>query len=128
MRWLKLLVAINGVIFVFYSGTNAFIPGLYFLPSDAPDYAVAVVHVVAVAYLTIGLVQVGTWMLTDRLAVRVVAFGSMVFAAGFAIVAGTAGTASSDGFHQFSLIAAVGHAIIAIVYAYLLYRERAEPA
>lgn len=63
-------------------------------------------------------------MVTDRLAVRIVAGASLVFAAGFAVVAATAGSGSSDPFHQIAIGAAGGNAIIATLYAILLYRER----
>lgn len=63
-------------------------------------------------------------MVTDRLAVRIVAGASLVFAAGFAILAATGGSGSSDSFHQYGLVAGGGNAIIAILYPILLYRER----
>ena len=128
MRWLKILLAINGVVYLFYAASNALAPTSYFLPSDAPDYAVAVVRVVAVSYLAIALIQLGMWMVTDRLAVRIVASASLVFTAGFAVVAATAGSGSSDPFHQIAIGAAGGNAIVAILYAILLYREQTAQA
>ena len=128
MRWLKLLLAINGVVFVLYAVSNTLAPTSYFLPSDAPGYAIAVVRVVSVAYLALGLIQLGMWMVTDRLAVRIVAGASLVFAAAFAGFAVTVGSGSSDPYHQFAMAGAAGNVIVAILYAILLYRERAGQA
>lgn len=128
MRWLKIVLAINGVIYLYYAASNTVAPTSYFLPADAPGYAVDVTRVLAVGFLALGLIQLGTWMVTDRLAVRLVAGASLVYAAGFAIVAATVGTGSSDPFHQIGLAAGIGNGVIAVLYAILLYRERAAAA
>ncbi len=128
MRWLKIVLAINGVAYLFYAASNTVAPTSYFLPADAPGYAVDVTRVLAVAYLALGLIQLGTWMVTDRLAVRLVAGASLVYAAGFAILGVTVGTGSSDPFHQIGLAAGIGNGVVAVLYAILLYRERSAAA
>lgn len=128
MRWLKILLVVNGAVFLLYAATNTIAPTSYFLPSDAPDYAISVVRVVAMTYLAMGLIQVGMWWVMDRLAIRIVAGASLVLTAGFAILAATGGSASSDAFHQLGVLAGATNAIVAILYAFLLYRERQEQA
>lgn len=126
MRWLKIVLAINGVVLIGYAVSNTVAPTSYFAPSDAPGYAIDVIRVVAVSYLALGLVQLGTWWVTDRRAVRLVAGASLVYAAGFGILGATIGTGSSDAFHQVGLVAGIGNIVVAVVYAFLLYRERSE--
>lgn len=118
----------NGLAFLLYAATCSIAPSSYFLPPDAPDYAISVVRVVAVIYLAMGLIQIGMWRVMDRMAVRIVAGSSSVSVTGFAILAATAGSASSDPFHQFGPFVAVGNAIVAILYVFLLYRERTAQA
>ena len=128
MRWLKLLLAINGIILVFYAASNTIAPTSYFLPADVPGYAIDVTRVLAVGYLALGLVQLGTWFVTDSDAVRLVAFGSLVFVAGFAILAVTNAKGSSDPFHEFGLAVGAANGVVAVLYALLLYREWSAPA
>lgn len=124
MRWLKVLLAINGVAFVFYAVSNIFLPTSYFLPAGTTGYAVDLVRVVGMAYGALGLIQLGMWLVTDRLTVRIVAIASLLFAAGFAVQAAIQGTGSTDTFHQIGLGVAAGNAVVVALYGYLLYRER----
>lgn len=126
MRWLKIVLAINGVLNLGYAVGNIVAPTSFFLPGDASGYAIDVTRVVGVGYLALGLIQLGTWMVTDRLAVRLVAGASLVYNAGFAILGATIGTGSSDPFHQIGLVAGIGNGVVAVLYAFLLYRERSE--
>ncbi|MEW5989907.1 MAG: hypothetical protein AB1736_01000 [Chloroflexota bacterium] len=128
MRWLKVLLAINGIAFLFYAVSNTVAPSSFFLASDAPGYAVDMLRVLSLAYLAMGLIQLGTWFVSDRLAVQMVAIGSLVFEVGFGVLAATQGTASSDPFHQMGLGIAAGNAVVAALYAWLLYRTRASAA
>lgn len=128
MRWLKILLAINGIAFVFYAVSNTVAPSSFFLPTEAPGYAVDAIRVLAVAYLALGLVQLGSWFVKDRQAVQLVAGASLVFVVGFAILAATQGTGSSDSFHQIGSAIAIGNGAVAVLYAFLLYRERTAAA
>ena len=49
---------------------------------------------------------------------------SLVFAAGFGVLAATQGTGSSDTFHQIGIGIGIGNGVIAALYAILLYRMR----
>ena len=78
----------------------------------------------SVGYLAMGLIQPGSWLVADRLAIQVGAIGSLVFAAGFGVLAATQGTGSSDTFHQIGIGIGIGNGVIAALYAILLYRMR----
>ncbi len=123
MRWLKILLAINGIVLLVYAATNTLAPTSYFLPSDAPGYAVDVTRVVGVGYLAFGLVQLGMWLVTDQMAIRIVAGTSLVYAAGFALLAFTSSASSSVTFHEIGVAAGIGNGLVAVLYAILLYRE-----
>ena len=124
MRWLKILLAINGVAFLFYAVGNIVAPTSYFLPTDAPQSALDAVRAMSSLYAGLGLVQLGSWWLQDRRATRLIAVASMVAIGAFAIAAALQGSGSSDPFHQLSLAIAVGNGIFAAIYAVLLYREQ----
>ena len=123
MRWLKILLAINGVAFLAYAASNILLPTSYFLEADAPKTAVDAVRVVGIAYGALGLIQLGMWWVADRLALRIVAGASLLFCAGFAAQAALQGSASNDPFHQLGLVVAAGNGLVALIYAWLLYRE-----
>jgi len=103
MRWLKILLAINGVAFLAYAASNILLPTSYFLEADAPKTAVDAVRVVGITYGALGLIQLGMWWVADRLALQ--------------------GSASNDPFHQLGLVVAAGNGLVALIYAWLLYRE-----
>jgi hypothetical protein len=124
MRWLKVLLAINGIAFLFYAVSNFIAPSSYFLPPDASGYAIDVLRVLSVGYLAMGLIQLGSWFVNDRLALQLVAGGSLVFEIGFGILAATQGTGSADPFHQYGLVIAIGNGVFAALYAVVLYRTR----
>lgn len=128
MRWLKILLVVNGVAYLAYAASNIFMPTSYFVPSDAPGYAVDVTRVVGIAYLALGLIQLGTWWVTERFAVRLIAGASLLYSAGFAALAAVQGSGSSDPFHQLGVGIAAGNTVVAVLYAFLLYRERTSAA
>lgn len=113
-----------GPPFLFHAVSNFVAPSSFYFPPDAPGYAVDVLRVLSVGYLAMGLIQLGSWFLTDRLAIQLVAGGSLVFVIGFGILAATQGTGSSDPFHQLGLAIAIGNVVFAALYAMLLYRTR----
>ena len=80
-------------------------------------------RIIGLAYAALGLIQLGMWWVSDRLAVRIVAGASLLFIAGSAAQAALQGTASTDTFHQIGLGAAAGGALIAVLYAALPNRE-----
>ena len=128
MRWLKILVVVNGLAFLAYTVSNIFMPSSFFVPSDAPGYALDAVRAVGLGYLPLGLIQLGAWWMSDRFALRLIAGASLVYAAGFALLALMAGSGSSDPFHSLGVVIAAGWAVVAVLYAFLLYRERSGAA
>ena len=100
MRWLKIMLAYNGVESLLRGLVNLATPTVFYLQPDAPGYAQDAVRVLAITYLALGVVQLSTWRVADRRAVRNVAFASMLFAAGVAIQVATQGSASTDVFHS----------------------------
>lgn len=50
----------------------------------------------------------------------------LVFVAGVGLLQATVGTGSSDPFHQIGLVGGIGNGVVVVLYAFLLYRERAE--
>jgi len=123
MRALKALLAINGVVFLWRGFLDIVQPTEFYLESDAPKYAMDAVRVIGITYVAVGLIQLGMWRVTDRLAVRVVASASMFFGAAVAVQAATQGSGSADAFHRLAPGPAVENALVAILYAVLIYRE-----
>ena len=123
MRALKVLLAINGAIFLGRGSLDIVQPTNFYLESNAPKYALDAVRVIGITYLTVGLIQLGMWRVTDRLAVRVVAGASLLFGAAVAVQAVTQGSGSADAFHRLAPGPAVENALVALLYAALLYRE-----
>jgi hypothetical protein len=124
MRWLKILLVVNGVASVSYVFSNILMPTSFFAPTDASGYGLDAVKLVGMGYLPLGIVQLGSWRIADRFAVRLIAVASMAYAAGFALLAAMAGSGSSDLFHQYGLVIAGAWALVAVLYAWLIYRER----
>ena len=122
--WLKIALAINGAIFLWRGSLDIAQPTSFYLQSDAPTYAMDAVRVLGVTYVALGLIQVGTWWVADRRAVRIIAGASLLFAAGVAVQAVTQGSASADSFHRLSPGPAVENLVVAVLYAGLLLRER----
>ncbi len=123
MRVLKVLLAINGAVFLWRGSLDLVQPTAFYLEPDAPKYAMDAVRVIGITYLAVGLIQLGMWRVTDRLAVRVVASASLLFGAGVAIQAVTQGSGSADAFHRLAPGPAVENVLVALLYAALLYRE-----
>lgn len=123
MRALKVLLAINGTIFLWRGALDIVQPTDFYLESNAPNYAMDAVRVIGITYLTVGIIQLGMWQVTDRLAVRVVAAASLLFGAAVAVQAVTQGSGSADAFHRLAPGPAVENALVALLYAALLYRE-----
>jgi hypothetical protein len=128
MRWLKILLFINGLAFLVYAFSNYFMPASFFVPSDAAGYATDAVKVIGAGMLAFAIIQLGSWKVTDRFALRLVAYASLVSAATFAVQAAMAGTGSSDPFHQYGMAVAGAWAVVALLYAWLIYRERSGAA
>jgi hypothetical protein len=63
------------------------------------------------------------WRVAEQLPVRIVAGGSLLFAAGVAAQALTQGSASADAFHQLSLGPALENAGVAAAYTIRVHRE-----
>lgn len=130
MRWLKVMLAYNGVESLLRGVANLVDPTMFYLQPDAPPYAMDAVRVLAITYLALGLIQLGAWRVQDRRAVRTVAGASLLFAAGVAIQVATQGSASTDVFHQAGVV--IGPVTLSnlglnvlwtVIYAGLLLRE-----
>jgi hypothetical protein len=81
MAKLRGLLAINGAVFLVRAYLNIARPTSFYLQGDAPKYAIDAVRIVGIAYATLGLIQLGTSVTSEREALRTVAAASMVFAA-----------------------------------------------
>jgi hypothetical protein len=130
MRALKVMLAYNGVESVLRGLVNLLVPTLFYLEPNAPKYAEDAVRVLGITYLALGLIQLNTWRVPDRRAVRAVAYASLLFAAGVAVQAATQGSASADTFHQAGVVLGpvtlpnVGLNVLwTTLYAGLLVRE-----
>ena len=122
MRWLKILLVINGLVFLVRGFLNITDPTSFYLEAEAPTYARDAVRVLGVAYLTIGVVQIGTWWAVERTSIMVVSAASMFFAVGVAILAITQGSASTDAFHDLSWGSALENAAVGLLYSALMVR------
>ncbi len=123
MRALKSLLALNGLVFLLRGGLNLTRPTSFYLAEGAPVNAMDAVRVLGITYVAFGLVQTGMWFTPDRIAVRVVAGSSMLFASGVALQALNQDAALPDSFHQIRLLSAAENVAVAALYAALLYRE-----
>jgi len=124
MRLLKIMLAVNGAVFLVRGFLNIVQPGSFYLEADAPTYAQDAIRVLGITYVTLGLIQLGMWWVRDRRAVRIVAGAALLFAAGVAIQAVTQRPGSSDAFHELALGSAAENALVVALYAALLFRER----
>lgn len=125
MRWLKILLLVNGLVSISYVFSNILLPTSFFAPSDAAaGYGLDAVKLLGLGYLPLGIIQLGSWRIADRFAVRLIAVASMAFAAGFALLGAMAGSGSSDPFHQYGMGIAVAWIVVSVLYLWLLYRER----
>jgi hypothetical protein len=128
MRWLKILLVINGLASIAYVFSNILMPTSFFAPTDASGYGLDAVKLVGMGYLPLAIVQLGSWRITDRPAISLIAIASMAYAAGFALLAAMAGSGSSDPFHQYGMGVAGAWGVVALLYLGLVYRERSGAA
>lgn len=129
MRWLKILLLVNGLASVLYVFSNILLPTSFFAPSDAvAGYGLDAVKLLGLGYLPLGIIQLGCWRVADRFSIRLIAVASMVYAAGFALLAATASSGSSDPFHQYGIGVTGAWLVVSVLYLWLLYRERSGAA
>jgi peptidoglycan/LPS O-acetylase OafA/YrhL len=127
MRLLKILIALNGVAFIFYALEAFYDPNLFWSPSGSPDTVLDIGRAAGVGQLAFGIVQLGAWRMKERWGVELVAVASLVYAVGFGVIVAIASAHPSDDmFHQFGMFGAAVWAVVAILYVVLLYRERRE--
>lgn len=127
MRWLKILIALNGVAFIFYALEAFYDPNLFWSPSGSPDAVRDIGRAAGVAQLAFGIVQLGVWRMKERWGVELVAVASLVYSVGFGVMLAIASSHPSDDmFHNFGMAGAAVWAVFAILYLVLLYRERRE--
>lgn len=117
MRWLKIGLAVNGGFFLWRGSLNILQPTSFYLEPEAPKYAMDAIRVLGITYCSLGLIQLGTWWMPDRRALRTVAGASLLFAAGVFAQAATQGSGSVDPFHQLSPGPAVENLVVAMLYA-----------
>ncbi len=128
MRALKNLLVFNGLVFLLRAVLNVLRPRSFYLESDAPDYASDAVRVLGITYGVVGFIQLGMWRVADWRSVRVVSWGSLVFAAGVAALATAQKTTSTDGFHRMRWASAAENVAVATAYAVLLTRAHRSSA
>jgi len=129
MRWLKIMLLINGVVSLAYAFSNYFMPTSFFAPSDAAaGWGLDAVKLIGAGYLPLAIVQLGSWWATDRFSIRLVAYASIIYAAAFALNAFLAKSGSSDPFHTYGMGVAGAWGVVALLYAWLIYRERSAAA
>ena len=128
MRWLKILLLINGIASVSYTFSNILLPTSFFAPSDATGWGLDAVKLVGIGYLPLGIIQLGSWRIAERFTIELIAFASLVYAAGFALLAAVAGSGSSDPFHKVGVGIAAAWVVVALLYVWLIYRERSGAA
>lgn len=125
MRWLKILLLVNGLASISYVFSNIVLPTSFFAPSDATaGYGLDAVKLLGLGYLPLAIIQLGSWWVADRFSIRLIAVASMAYAAGFAVLAMTASSGSSDPFHQYGIGVAGAWLVVTVLYLWLLYRER----
>jgi hypothetical protein len=123
VKALRGLLAANGLVFLLRGGLNLLQPTSFYLAEGAPENAMDAVRILGITYGTVGVIQLGMLSSRDRNALRVVAGGSMLFAAGVAAQALAQGREPSDTFHQIRNASAAENIAVAALYAGLLYRE-----
>ena len=128
MRWLKILLFINGLMFAIFTVENILLPASFLMPSDAPGYGLDAARTLGIGYLPGAIIWLGSWWMTDRFAIRMCAVGALGFAAALSVQAAMLGTGSSDLFHQNHMAFAAAWAVVAVLYAWLIYRERSGAA
>ena len=127
MRWLKILLVLNGAASVLYGLLGWFMPGQFWAPEGSPVTVVQIIHGLSSLQLALGIIQLGAWRMKERWGLELVSVASLFNAFAFAVVIYLAsGTASNDMFHQIGVPGAAIWLAVALVYAFLIYRERQE--
>jgi len=127
MRWLKSLLVLNGAASVLYGLLGWFMPGQFWAPEGSPVTVVQIIHGLSSLQLALGIIQLGAWRMKERWGLELVSVASLFNAFAFAVVIYLAsGTASNDMFHQIGVPGAAIWLAVALVYAFLIYRERQE--
>jgi hypothetical protein len=124
MRMLRAVLAVNGLVFLVRAGLDIVHPTSFYLAAGAPADAVDAVRVLGITYATLALIQLGASRLGAAGAVRLVAAASMLFAAAVAVQASLQGSGTTDAFHRLRWGSAAENALVAALYAVLLYRGR----
>jgi hypothetical protein len=127
MRWLKILIALNGAVSVLYGLMGWFLPTQFWAPAGSPATVINIIQALSSLQLTLGIVQLGSWRMKERWGVELVAAASLFNAFAFGVVLWLASSnPSSDMFHQLGVAGAAAWMVVALVYAFVIYRERQE--
>ena len=127
MRWLKILIALNGVVSVLYGLMGWFMPTQFWAPAGSPVTVINIIQALSSLQLALGIIQLGTWRMNERFGVVLVGVASLFNAFAFGVVLWLASSnPSSDMFHQLGAAGAVVWLVVAALYAFLIYRERQE--
>jgi len=125
VRWLKILLALNGAAFVLYGVMNLITPDSWYVAKGAPANEVDLARMIGILLLGLGVIQLGAWILEERLAVEMIAGVSLLLMAGWAAFGFTIqGSTYTDSFHTSAVATAAAYAVYAVLYAVVLYRER----
>ncbi|WP_088284849.1 hypothetical protein [Kineosporia sp. A_224] len=121
---LRVVLAVNGAVFLVRAGLNLHSPTTFYLAAGAPANAMDAVRVLGISYATLALIQLGASRVSDASAVRVAAAASMFFAVGVATQALLLAPGAMDTFHRLRWGSAAENVLVAVAYAVLLYRSR----
>lgn len=122
MRGLKILLGANGLVFLLRAIIDFLHPTSFYVPPEAPRHAKDAVHVIGIAYVTVGAAQLGACRSPDRVAIRSVSGASLLFATATAVKALTQG-GGSDTFHRIRRWVAAENLAVAAAYGLPLARE-----
>ena len=124
LKQLRVVLAVNGLVFLLRGLVNLARPTSFYLERESPGYARDAVRMLGVTYGVFGLTQLGVSRSADTAAVRSVSVASMLFASGAAAAAIAQNADSNTGFRRLRLISAAENVGLATLYALLLKNER----
>ena len=121
---LRAAMSLNGAVFLVRGSLNLRDPHSFYLEPGAPPYAKDAVRVLGITYVTLGLCQLVVANTSDRRTLHGVAGASLGFAAGLAVQGLVQQRGTLDRYHVLSRTSAAENAVVGVVYALLIARDR----